>query len=323
MTAPQAPTISVIIPVYNSEAHVSTCLESVLRQTHEKLEILVVDDGSTDGSAAICQRYAAEDPRIRVVQQSNSGVSSARNRGLELSTGEYVSFVDADDWLEPSLYEEVLASMIAVRADVAIFEYFVDTMVASAAHRDSLARYGLIETSQAIELTISSQNSFAWSRLFTRQAIGQIRFRTDLHWGEETLFVCEVLDSVDAAYHLDRPLYHYVQSEGSATRSGFGSRRLSGIDTALELRALVESRYPHLKASADWFYGDILTQLLLEVWLDPRARMLHARDLRSRLWGVIKRSGLARKVPLRTKARWLVAVTSTRTLLFLRKRHVK
>lgn len=323
MTAHQAPTISVIIPVYNTQAHLPACLDSVVGQTHEELEILLIDDGSTDRSAEICLRYAAGDPRIRVVQQQNGGVSSARNSGLEVATGEYVSLVDSDDWLEPSLYQEALEAMTASSADVVIFEYFVDTPSASIAHRDARSRYGVLDRSQAIELTIASQNSFAWSRLFTRAAIGESRFRTDLHWGEETLFVCEVLDRVDAAYHLDRPLYHYVQSPGSATRSGFGPRRLSGIDTALELRAFTESRYPHLATSADSFYGDILTQLLLEVWPDPQARALHARDLRSRLWGVLRKSGLARDVPLRTKARWLVAVMSTQALFFLRRRHVK
>ena len=97
-----AATISVIVPVYNAGSHLRHCLESIQRQTHAVLEIIVVDDGSTDDSSAIIESFTIHDPRFIVVRQDNAGVSSARNAGLTLATGDYVSFIDADDWLEPT-----------------------------------------------------------------------------------------------------------------------------------------------------------------------------------------------------------------------------
>lgn len=107
----QNPLISVIVPVYNVEAWLPRCVDSILSQTYEKLEILLVDDGSTDDSGLICEEYAKKDTRIRVIHKENGGLSSARNAGLDAASGEYIGFVDSDDWIEPEMYAEMLALM--------------------------------------------------------------------------------------------------------------------------------------------------------------------------------------------------------------------
>ena len=101
----QNPRISVIVPVYNVEQYLPRCVESILAQTYENLEILLVDDGAKDGSGAICDAYARQDERVKVIHKENGGLSSARNAGIDASTGEYLSFVDSDDWIEPDMYE--------------------------------------------------------------------------------------------------------------------------------------------------------------------------------------------------------------------------
>ena len=100
--------ISVIIPVYNVELYIKQCLDSVINQTYTDLQIIIIDDGSTDGSKAICEEYANRDSRMVFISQENAGVSSARNKGIEQATGEWISFVDADDWLELNAYEKIL-----------------------------------------------------------------------------------------------------------------------------------------------------------------------------------------------------------------------
>ena len=107
----QSPRISVIVPVYNVAAWLPRCVDSILAQTCENLEILLVDDGSADDSGRICDAYAEKDPRIRVIHKENGGLSSARNAGLDLASGEYIGFVDSDDWIEPEMYAEMLARM--------------------------------------------------------------------------------------------------------------------------------------------------------------------------------------------------------------------
>ena len=122
MTSSGTPRLSVIIPVYNAEPYLRRCLDSVLTQSCRDLEVICVDDGSTDGSAALCDAYAAADPRLRVIRQENLSAGAARNRGLAAATGEFVHFLDADDWLEPGLYDHGLGLMEKKRADVCLFQ---------------------------------------------------------------------------------------------------------------------------------------------------------------------------------------------------------
>ena len=112
--------ISVIVPVYNSEAYLENCLNSIIQQTYQNLEIILVNDGSTDGSAAICQRYKIQDPRVKVYHKPNGGVGSSRNRALEAVTGDYILFVDNDDWLELDHIESLYHLLKKADADIAI-----------------------------------------------------------------------------------------------------------------------------------------------------------------------------------------------------------
>ena len=100
--------ISVIVPVYNVEEYLPRCVDSLLSQTYEKLEIILVDDGTKDASDKICDAYAARDPRVKVIHKENGGLSSARNAGIDIASGEYLAFVDSDDWIEPDTYAHML-----------------------------------------------------------------------------------------------------------------------------------------------------------------------------------------------------------------------
>ena len=116
--------ISVIVPVYNVEPYLRKCLDSIVAQTYTDLEILVIDDGSTDRCGAICDSYAERDPRIRVFYTENRGLSAARNLGLDHATGEYIGFVDSDDWIEPDMYEVLLKKAVQTDADIVTCRFF-------------------------------------------------------------------------------------------------------------------------------------------------------------------------------------------------------
>ena len=115
--------ISVIIPVYNVEKYLKRCLDSVINQTYKNLEIILIDDGSTDKSGNICDEYAAKDKRIIVIHKENGGLSDARNKGLDICTGDYISFIDSDDWIENGFYEYVVNNV--KDNDLLIFDYYI------------------------------------------------------------------------------------------------------------------------------------------------------------------------------------------------------
>ena len=114
------PLISVIVPVYNVESYLKVCVDSILAQTYENLEIILVDDGSKDSSGKMCDEYAEKDARIKVVHKKNGGVSSARNKGLDVASGEYIGFVDSDDSTKPNMFEILYKNMVTSDADVSV-----------------------------------------------------------------------------------------------------------------------------------------------------------------------------------------------------------
>ena len=121
------PKISIISPVYNAERYIVKCLDSILVQTFQDWELILVDDGSSDKSGVICDEYAARDSRVIVIHKDNGGVGAARQTGLDAVTGEYVIHADPDDWVEPTMLQELYAKAVAEAADVVIFDYYVDT----------------------------------------------------------------------------------------------------------------------------------------------------------------------------------------------------
>lgn len=238
--------VSVIIPVHNAAGHLSKCLNSILTQTYPDLEVIVIDDGSTDESPALIQSLAAKDARVHSVRQPNHGVSAARNAGIEISTGDYLSFIDADDWLEPAAYSAIVDEFARHHVDFVAFDYFVDTAASSRVRRVSDRFHGTHDCHTGLESVLGTHNRFVWSRVWRRELVGATRFREDLHWGEDTVFVVEVAKRANASAFLPRPLYHYVQSDDSATRSPFNPKRLSGLEMTEVLEDLVSGDHPDL-----------------------------------------------------------------------------
>jgi len=264
-------TVSVIVPVYNAGSHLRPCLDSIQGQTHAALEIIVVDDGSTDDSSEIIESFAIHDPRFAVVSQDNAGVSSARNAGLTLATGDYVSFIDADDWLEPTAYEQMLRAIDRDGADFATCGYFVDDLASSRAHPIPDEFLDRRDTKAGLDLLLGTPHRFAVTRLFRRELVGSTRFREDLHWGEDTVFVLEVIKRAQATACVSQPLYHYVQTEGSATRSAFNLKRLTGIHMTRVLEELIGDDYPDLIKYAHQTRVGIFAELFQEVHADHAA----------------------------------------------------
>ena len=310
------PIVSVIVPVFNAGEHLNRCLGSLVTQTYPELDIIVVDDGSTDGSRDLIAEYAGREPRIRPVYQDNAGVSSARNAGLTAAKGDLVSFVDADDWLDADAYALVIEEANRVSADVVTFGYYVDSALGY--HPKPVPDRYLTdgESDSGLGLLLETPNRFACTRVFSREVVEEIRFREDIHWGEDTIFVAEAMRRATRPAVVPSPLYHYVQSEGSATRSAFNPKRLTGIRMTEILEELVREGHPQLVPTVFRTRVNILGVLLQDVYsakesLPPGT----ARSLKQ-----YARRGLPRVVrdaaiPVPTKLKALVMAASPRAFV--------
>lgn len=211
------PKISVIIPVYNVEPYLNRCLDSVVGQTYQNLEIILIDDGSPDDCGAICDKYAAEDDRIQVIHKENGGVSSARNVGLELASGEWVGFVDSDDYIDSDQYEYLLG--LALRYDAEIVQCGV--ICEAPGHHEALytpleercVAIGRAPFPAGIWICFSNAN---WCRLYRRDILKEVRFDCSYVVGEDLLFNLQTLVKAKKMVFGDRAKYHYVQNNASA-----------------------------------------------------------------------------------------------------------
>lgn len=218
--------ISVIIPVFNSGKYIERCLDSVVNQTYKNLQIIVINDGSTDNSLEMILPYMELDHRIEVINQINQGVSKARNVGLQKVDGDFVSFVDSDDWIESEMLEKMLQENIRTKADIVVCNYSVDNnIVGQPALKLPTEKISLLENKNFIigdYLDGKYKESIgysAWNKLYKRHLTLDVQFEDNLSIGEDLLFNLNVFQKVNSISFLNIPLYHYVVNSSSAINS--------------------------------------------------------------------------------------------------------
>ena len=222
--------LSVIVPIYNAAAFLPRCLESLIGLTYRDLEIICVDDGSTDASGTILDEFAARDSRIKVIHQKNAGVSAARNAGLDAATGEYVTFVDADDWVERDAYEMAL-SVFTPKVDLVCY----GTVVDGAAPAELEAYCNLIPEGSAVADPgrLRSMNASLWDKVYRNSLIKNyhLHFPSGVAYGEDmAFFYCYAAVMEGEMYGIPRKWYHYVQNEYSAMANpAIGEKRAASL----------------------------------------------------------------------------------------------
>ena len=241
--------ISIIIPVYNAEKFLPRSIESIINQTYHNIQIIVVNDGSTDGSLKVIEKYAACDDRILVINKQNNGVSEARNSGLDVADGSYIGFVDADDFIEPNMYEKLYKELIYNNADICCcgyrHEYSGFRYDISTNHKQILESTEIIVAQylrQDIRNGIFDGN---WNKLFSKKCIENIRYKSIKHC-EDILFQYYAFLKCTKMVCIPDLLYHHVNTDGSASCSRFTVDRLSCMDVAREVLHITLSRYPRL-----------------------------------------------------------------------------
>ena len=210
------PELSIIVPIYNSAETLTGTVQSVLAQTYQDFELILVDDGSRDNSYRICQAFAATEPRIVVLQQENGGVSSARNAGIEAARGDFITFVDADDYLDPTAYACMIAVIKEKGADICVCGVCIEGEYRPLSH----AQAEIEVQHKPLELLLNKQwfIDSCWNKIYRRDLIGDSRFQEAYSYSEDKLFVFELLSKAQRAVRVDSRFYHYIQREKSLSR---------------------------------------------------------------------------------------------------------
>ena len=215
----QKPLVSVIVPVYNAEEYFPACLDSIINQDLKEIEVIVVDDGSTDSSGKIADRYAERDPRIRVIHQENAHLSTSRNNGMQLATGEYIAFIDADDWIEPDMFLSMFKVAKRENSDVVVcsvaIEYtkddctYLEKVSQEYTERDPMNFYSLF-----VELSQLHLFNYSCNKIYRKQLLRDrmLTFQVEAPF-EDIAFNLEVLKEVKAVSILPGIYYHYMRRD--------------------------------------------------------------------------------------------------------------
>lgn len=222
--------ISVIIPVYKVEKYLAKCLDSVISQTYRELEIILVDDGSPDGCGEICDEYASKDERIKVIHKENGGVARARNAGLDIASGDYIGFVDSDDWIEPDMYELLIKNAVKYGADMSMCGetvYDNGELIATSSS-DEIVQLNRIEAKKYT--VVGGRMGFIWNKIYSRHIIKDIRFSPEYGCSEDLMFVYQLLENTDKVVIDNRAKYNYFRNEGGITKGKFGYGAFGVVD---------------------------------------------------------------------------------------------
>ncbi len=205
------PKISVIVPVYNVEKYIRRCLDSIQNQTFTDWECICVDDGTPDSSGKICDEYAEKDSRFVVLHKENGGVSSARNAGLDVAKGEWITFVDSDDYVESNWLFEQYKDITSGDFDVCVCGFY----------GKGVTQYKILnrETAKTSTFTEGGLGGFSFLRLIRRRNVENIRYNTSIYYLEDTDFFYRVFDNCNQILWTDKPLYHYEYNSDSITRT--------------------------------------------------------------------------------------------------------
>lgn len=215
--------LSVIVPVYNVKPYLEKCVESIVNQTYHDLQIILVDDGSTDGSQDICDEYAQKDSRIIVVHKENGGVSTARNEGMERAKGDYIAFVDSDDWLERNMYEVLINQLEAHEADLVACSFYECKGDEKKAVGDS--KNISVFNTEEIFINKNQLRFLAWNKVFRRSFVEKLHFVPGQVY-EDFHFCRQIFLKTKKLIYVDVPFYDYRISRPGNTNSSFKPGRM-------------------------------------------------------------------------------------------------
>lgn len=239
------PKISVIVPIHNVDKYLSKCINSILNQSFKNLEIILINDGSSDNSADICEYFAKKDRRIVLFHQSYQGVAEARNRGLDLASGEFIGFVDSDDWIEHDMFEFLYLNLINNNVDITICNYKSVDTDGSLLYCDKKNKL-LMNNPAALEHYLTDNQNYLWNRLYKRHLFAGVRFPKNRVF-EDVFIGYRLIEQANNILILPECKYYYVSHKDSITKRAFSSSRIDLVEAYIDRYYFLLPRYPELE----------------------------------------------------------------------------
>ncbi|EOU1115907.1 glycosyltransferase [Clostridium perfringens] len=261
------PKVSIIVPIYKVERYINKCLDSIINQSYKNIEIILVDDGSPDNCGKISDNYAKKDSRIKSLHKENGGLSDARNYGMKYATGDYILFVDSDDWLKRNFVETLVNIAIKSKADIVqsgFYYTYEDHLLYDDRYYSENMNYIELNTQELMkELVINERvKNFAWGKLYKKSLINDIPFKKGVLF-EDVFWAHKVMDRVNKYIICHKPMYYYLQRNDSIV-STYTVRNLDIVRGLKERHIFIEKNYSNLVNES---YKIITKTILLHYYL--------------------------------------------------------
>lgn len=270
--------LSVVVPIYNVEKYLDRCVLSILNQTYQNIEVILVDDGSPDNCPEICDKWAAQDARIQVIHKPNGGLSDARNAGLDVATGKYIAFVDSDDTIHPEMYATMIAQMEDTNARIACcgrYKVYGKKKIAAQNSKEKLTMTASEAIGRLLEGVVINEAS--WDKVYDRKLFKEIRFPK----GEinEDLPIMPILFSkAKTIVHVGECYYNYFQNPGSITRTGYSDKMKVYIPHLQEVEKFIRGNYPELENALSTLMARYSCAMLYKIIDGPNQKRIYADD---------------------------------------------
>ena len=219
------PTVSIIVPVYNAEKTLKRCVDSILGQEYEDLELILVDDGSTDGSGPLCDAFGNQDSRVRVLHKENGGVSDSRNMGLKLARGKWLQFADSDDWVTADATRLLVRKAEADSCDMVVADFY-RVIGDRVSHKGDIEEDQVLSREEYAAYMMENPSDYyygvLWNKLYRRELVERygLRMNTEISWCEDFMFNLEYLRHAESICALRTPVYYYLKRRGSLVSQG-------------------------------------------------------------------------------------------------------
>lgn len=260
--------ISVIVPVYNVEQYLERCVESIINQTYKNLEIILVNDGSTDNSGKLCDELAKKDDRIKVIHKENGGLSDARNTGIEVAESELIGFIDSDDYIDKDMYEVLYNNLRTTNSDLSmcgLYDVFNNIIPSQVKQVDILE----LTSQEAIKMVMEAKilSVTAVNKLYKKELFSDLKFELG-KIAEDAFIMIKLLDKCEKVVATNEKKYYYIHRENSITTQKFSPKFLNVIEAYEQNYKIIENNYPELLQVAqtrmNWAYFYVLDKLLLD-----------------------------------------------------------
>ena len=278
--------ISVIIPVYNVEQYLEKCLDSILNQTYKNIEIILVNDRSIDKSGLICDEYSRKYNNIRVFHNENGGVSSARNLGIDNATGQYLAFIDPDDYIDVNMYEILVEKIVETNSDIAMcsFVYVKEHENIVEDNSDEIIIFDKEEVLNRYFNRVKPFNaSFLWNKLFKRELFEKDRLDVELKIQEDTEILLRIYDKVNSVVYIASPLYLYLIRNGAATEGRISKKKVNMDIALLKIFEYTKRNISKYKSAALSNYVTCYFNIIIEIIKNYNEYGIYYDDVINRL----------------------------------------